>query len=104
MSTERSLSILRIVEGIVVGWYSALLIFHQLHGRMHLPLLILGAVELIAAILFLAPQTLRVGGIALIVVFVAAAGFHILHDEYDVGYLIIYGAAAFTVVANEKRA
>jgi hypothetical protein len=100
MNKELSLTILRIVLGVVVGGYSAALAIHQLHGNTHIPLLVLAIAELIAAILLLIPRTVRVGGIALIVVFAIAAVFHILHGEFDVAFLAIYAAAALAVIPH----
>jgi hypothetical protein len=102
MNGRLSISILRVVLGVVLAVYSVQLAIHQLHGRMHLPLLVLGAAELVSAIVFLLPGMVRSGGIALMVVFVCAAGFHIAHGEYDVAYLGVYGAAVLAVIANER--
>jgi hypothetical protein len=102
MSGRFSISILRVVLGVVLAVYSAQLAIHQLHGRMHLPLFVLAVAELGAAIVFLLPRMVRCGGIALIVVFVCAAGIHIAHGEYDVAYLAIDGAAVLAVITNER--
>ena len=102
MSGRLGISILRVVLGVVLAVYSAQLVIHELHGRMHLPFLVLGAAELISAIVFLLPRMVRSGGIALIVIFVCAAGFHIAHGEYGVGYLAVYAAAVLAVIANER--
>jgi len=103
MSAQAGLTILRLVLGMVVGGYSLELIATQLHGHLHHALLVLlGLAELAGAILFLIPRTVRLGGFALIAVFAVAALFHVLHGEYSVGYLAVYGAAAFAVVANRR--
>ncbi len=102
MSGQAGLTILRFVLGIVVGGYSAGLIVTQLRGDIHHPLLLLALAELSAAILFLIPATVRLGGFALIAVFAVAALFHLLHGDYDVGFLVVDGAAALAVVANRR--
>jgi hypothetical protein len=102
MTGRLSISVLRVVLGVVLAGYSALLVAQQLHGPAHLPLVLLGLTELIAAIVFLLPRMVRLGGIGLIVVFVLAASFHIAHGEYDVAYLGIYGAAVLAGVINER--
>ncbi|HYJ91759.1 MAG TPA: hypothetical protein VEV84_10645, partial [Pyrinomonadaceae bacterium] len=61
---------------------------------------ILASAEAIAALLLLIPKTLKIGAIALIVVFAIAALVHILHGQYDVGSLIIYAAATWAVMTN----
>ena len=60
-----------------------------------------GAVsEAIAALLLLIPRTLKIGAIALILIFALAALVHILHGQYDIGNLIIYTAATWAVMTN----
>jgi hypothetical protein len=64
----------------------------------------LGVVEMLAALLFLAPQTVIVGGYSLIVIFGLAAVVHLLHGWYDVGGLLVYAAAALTVIVYRRDA
>jgi uncharacterized membrane protein YphA (DoxX/SURF4 family) len=71
--------------------------------RAHLPhvlVLAIAAVELLGAILFLVPPTMRAGGRFLLGVFLVAAVVHILHGQPDVGYLIIYGMAVLTIITG----
>jgi hypothetical protein len=103
MNRLRGLMVLRIVLGLVVGGYSLALVIEQLRGHTHHPVLLLGVAELAASILLLIPQTVRLGGISLMVVFAVAAIFHALHGEYSIGFLAVYAAAAYAVVAGEKR-
>lgn len=103
MNTQVGLTTLKLVLGLVVGAYSLALLVMQFRGRPHHALVMLGLVELAAAILFLIPRTVKLGGISLIVVFAFAALFHILRGEYSMGYLIVYGAAAFAVISNPRR-
>jgi len=103
MNTRTALSILRLVLGLVAGGYSLALIVTQLSGPTHHALLLLGVAELAAAILFLVPATMRVGGLALIAVFVLAALFHVLHGEYSIGFLAVYCAAALAVISGDGR-
>jgi len=103
MNVQSSLTILRVVLGLVLAGYCIPLVVHQLHARgRHHALLLIAAAELIAALLLLIPRTAKLGGIALIVVFVCAAAFHILHGEYNVAYLAVYAAAALAVVSGER--
>jgi hypothetical protein len=95
--------ILRLTLGVVIAVYSALLITNQIRGHVHFPILVLAAAELVAAILFLIPRAVRVGGISLIIIFILAAAFHISHGEYNVGNLAVYAAAALTVVSGRVR-
>ncbi len=98
------LLILRLVLGLVVGGYSLALVVAQFSGGIHHALLLLGLAEFVAAVLFLIPRTVRLGGIALIAVFAFAALFHVLHGDSSVGYLAVYCAAAFAVIAPGVRA
>ena len=69
--------------------------------KAHLPhmlVLAIAAAELLGAILFLIPPTVRAGGRLLLGVFLFAAVVHILHGQPDVGYLIIYGMAVLTII------
>lgn len=59
--------------------------------------------EIVAAVLFLAPRTLVVGGWLLIVVLVLAIVLHLLHGWWNVGSLIVYTAAAWAVMAGRSR-
>lgn len=105
MKSRGGVFLLRLVLGLVVGGSSLALVVTQLHGsRYHLAFLLLGIAELVAAILFLIPRTLRLGGLTLIVIFALAAGFHVLHRQYSVTYLAVYAAAAWAVVSHQRGA
>ena len=66
----------------------------------HVLILVIAAVELLGAILFLLPPTVVAGGRLLLAVFVFAAVVHILHGQPDVGYLVIYAMAVLTVITQ----
>jgi hypothetical protein len=55
--------------------------------------------ELAAAILFLVPFTMVLGGYLLLVIFFLAAALHILHGEYDIGVLPVYSMAVLASLA-----
>jgi hypothetical protein len=61
-------------------------------------------VEMAAAILFLVPRATVVGGRLLIAVLAAAIVIHLLHGWFDVGELLVYAAATWTVVAAKSAA
>ena len=93
-------SVLRWTVGLVVVWESCRFAVSTaaadtLH-HMGLPTWTaraLGGVEVLAAILFLTPRLSRVGGWSLLVVFAVAATLHVLHGQFDIGPLFVYGAA-----------
>jgi DoxX-like family len=49
--------------------------------------------EIASAILFLVLFTTLLGGYLLLVIFFLAALLHILHGEFDIGVLLVYGMA-----------
>ncbi|MFZ0798545.1 MAG: hypothetical protein WCA13_18380 [Terriglobales bacterium] len=57
--------------------------------------------EIVAAILFLVPRATVAGGRLLIAVLAAAIVIHLLHGWFDVGALLVYAAAAWTVVVGK---
>jgi DoxX-like family len=92
--------------GIVVLIGSLRTFFHSAHRLAYtsshdalLPLL--SGVELVGAILFLIPKTMRIGSLLLLVVFAIALFFHLAHGEWDsVSMLVVYAAAVIAVRAN----
>lgn len=103
MTAQVGLAVLRLVLALVAGGYSLALVVTQLRGHTHYALVLLALAELAAAILFLIPRTIRLGGVILIVVFTFAALFHLLHGEYNFASLAVYAAAAFAVVSATAR-
>ena len=102
---------LQFVLGIVVLERSFVFVFgHQSaehFGRNGLPgfvRLALGWSEIAAAVLFLLPPTLAVGGWSLILVFAAAAGLHLAHGEFDIGGLAVLAAGVMAVLAHRRPA
>jgi uncharacterized membrane protein YphA (DoxX/SURF4 family) len=99
------------VVGIVVIVESLRLAFDAtaaLHfARAGMPLWtrpVLAWTEVAAAILFLAPVTTVLGGYFLLVIFFVAAALHILHGEYDIGALLVYGMAVLVSIAYPRPA
>jgi DoxX-like family len=95
--------------GLVVLIESCLFVFspsrvHEFSksGMPHLIRPILGGAEIIAALLFLIPPARTIGGYALLIIFAPAALIHILHGQPDIGGLVIYAAAVYTVLAAYK--
>ena len=62
----------------------------RLHARL------LGGLELVAAVLFLIPRTMRAGAIGLLVVFSLAFGLHALRGDVALP-LLVYAAGVFFV-------
>jgi hypothetical protein len=66
--------------------------------------LVLGWGEIAGSILLLIPKTVIRGAWALAAVFVLAIVVHLLHGLYNVGNLVIYTAAAWTVATGKAAA
>jgi hypothetical protein len=71
-------------------------------GVPHLIRPMLGGLEIVAAILFLISPTRKIGGYALLVIFLVAALIHILHGQPEVGGLVVYAAAIYVVLAAQS--
>jgi hypothetical protein len=104
-----AISILHWSVGLVILIESCLFVFSasRVHdfaqsGMPHLIRPVLGGAEIIAVLLFLIPPTRTIGGYALLVIFTLAALIHIAHGQPDVGGLVVYAAAVYTVVAAYK--
>ncbi len=63
----------------------------------------LGGSEVVAALLFLLPPASLVGGYALLFIFLFAAGVHVLHGQFDIGHLVVYGMAIIVCMADRKK-
>ena len=61
---------------------------------------ILATCEIVGAILFLISRTMLLGGWILLVVLSVAAVIHILHGQFNVGTLVIYGFAVVATMAH----
>lgn len=64
--------------------------------------LVLGALEALAAVAFLIPRTMRVGAVALLVIFAAAFALHALGGDWHLP-LLVYGAGALFVQVHGVR-
>jgi uncharacterized membrane protein YphA (DoxX/SURF4 family) len=76
---------------------------HQF-SKTHMPdilRMVLGVGEIIGSILLLIPRTAVRGAWLLLCVFLLAIVIHLLHGMYEVGNLLIYSAAAWTLAAGK---
>jgi hypothetical protein len=92
-----ALGIVVLIESIMVAYnYKATVAANHigLPGRV---ILVLALIEILGAVLFLIKPTIRFGSYVLLAVFGCAAIIHILHSQYDVGGLVVYGAAVVAV-------
>ena len=102
-----ALAFLRWTTGLVVLWGSWRT-FHGALQHLHAPehsaalvqvRIVLSAVEIIAAVLFLIPRCEKIGGFALLIIFGLAVVIHALHgDVSGIEVLLVYAAAVFACV------
>lgn len=74
-------------------------------SRTHLPnfvRLILGWGEILGALLLLIPKTAVRGAWTLVGIFAFAILIHLLHGMFEVGYLLIYAAAAWAIAFSKN--
>jgi hypothetical protein len=69
------------------------------HGPAEIHLALLAGIEAIAALVFLVPRTMRIGGIALLVTFAFAISAHAAAGEFP-GQVLLYTAATIFVLAH----
>ncbi len=100
---------LRVALGLLVLQRSCVFVFGEhaakSFGRTGMPdalRLGLGWCEIVAAVLFLVPRTVTVGGHSLVGIFVFAAGLHVAHGEFDVGVLLVWTVAVLAVLAHRR--
>jgi uncharacterized membrane protein YphA (DoxX/SURF4 family) len=96
----RAFAVLWWTAGIVVFYLGAKTAYQGLQrGSGHdLHLVLLGSVEALAALLFLIPRSLRIGAVALLLVFAAAFLLHALRFELRGDLLVYAGAVSFVAV------
>jgi hypothetical protein len=109
MREEWTLKVLHWALGLLLVTEAALFLFSPAQARAfsHLGMpspirLFIGIAELGAALLFLIPRTVLVGGYSLLAVFSLAALVHILHGLSNIGTLVGY-AIAVLLVLNTRR-
>ncbi|MGB7752736.1 MAG: DoxX family protein [Candidatus Acidiferrales bacterium] len=105
---------LRWVLGIVVLWQSYLLLHATIvdirgvtSGRIgphQWVRLVLASVEILAAVMFLAPVLNLAGSYLLLIVFAFAMLFHALQGQFDFGALPVYAMAVLVWMAHRRDA
>jgi hypothetical protein len=114
-TTKHAIAGLRWVLGVVVLWESCLLLRATIarmqampdsgHSGVHVGVrLVLAGVEIVAAIMFLAPVVNVAGSYLLLAVFAFAILFHALQGQFDVGGLLVFAMAVMVWLAHRKEA
>jgi DoxX-like family len=108
-ANRQTIQALRWILGLVLLWQSCLFLrstileaYRSGHVGVHSWIfLVLASAEIMAAAMFLVPGVKVTGGYLLLVVFVFAAAFHIVHGEFNVvGGLAIYAAAVVVCLTS----
>jgi hypothetical protein len=114
-TTNRTIEALRWVLGAVVLWASSQLLRATVvtlqaapepgHIRTHAWILLtLASVEIVAAIMFLAPIVSVAGSYLLLAVFAFAILFHVMAGQFDFGALLVYAMAVIVWLAHRREA
>jgi hypothetical protein len=114
-STKRAIAAMRYVLGVVVLWASSQLLWAMIvkmraatdsgHIGPHVWILLgLATVEIVAAIMFLAPVVNVAGSYLLLVVIAFAILFHVLQGQFDFGALLVYASAVTVWLAHRREA
>jgi hypothetical protein len=113
-NSQLAVQSLRWVLGIVVLWQSFLFLGATMtdiqaagsgHMSAHLWVrLVLASVEIVGAVMFLAPVVNLAGSYLLLIVFAFAMLFHALQGHFDVGALPVYAMAVLVWIAHRREA
>lgn len=83
--------------GLLIMSHNAL--FHALHEHGFGHLMLVAALEMLGALLLLIPRTLKIGGVALLVVLVPGFVVQVTHGEWE-PQLLIYAAGVYFVMIH----
>jgi hypothetical protein len=104
MTHSTALSILKWAVALACAIGGVLLLLNLSHGhapRLPIAILeILAITEIVAAVLFLIPPTMRFGGWFLFAILLAAIFVHLVHGQYEVENLAVYAAAVLAVLSR----
>jgi hypothetical protein len=114
-TSKQAIAALRYVLGVVVLWASSQLLWAMIvkmqaatdsgHIGPHVwILLVLASVEVVAAVMFLAPVVNVAGSYLLLVVIAFAILFHVLQGQFDFGALLVYASAVTVWLAHRREA
>ena len=90
---------LRAALGLILALEGTLTLIHSLSVHHDPHSIAFGATETVAAMLFILPRTMRVGGCILFCAFLIGAGIHLLHGEFPSEHLV-YALAVLLVMTG----
>ncbi len=103
-AVRRSFLGLHLTLAVVAMVQSGQTLLHAAEGLAeHHLLLMFGVLQLVAAVLFLIPRSMRIGGIALVVLFVHAALYEATRGAFPAAPLVFAAAALFVTLHGTAR-
>ena len=101
LGLQASLGLVILAEAALLAFAPAQIASFVRTGMHNWIRIVLAWSEMAFALLFPIPRTMVVAGRGLLLVFLFAAGVHILHGKMDVGALLIYSAAVLVIVSRK---
>lgn len=96
---RRAFMVFHAVLGGVLIWMSHDALFHSLHEHGVSHFTFVAALELVGAILLLIPRTLKIGGVALMIVLIPGFITHLSRGEWEL-QLLIYAAGVYFIMVH----
>ena len=96
---RRAFMLFHAVLGVALLIMAHNTLFHALHEHGFGHLAFVAALEMIGALLLLIPRTLRIGGVALLVVLVPGFVTHLTRGEWEL-QLLIYAAGVYFIMVH----
>jgi len=103
LSVFRSSVTLHIALGLILAVEGVLMLVHAVAAHHDPHLLAFAAIQGIAALLFIWPRTMRIGGCVLVCAFVIAAVVHLLRGEFPSEHLVYAVAVLFVMIHGSGR-
>src|SRR5712692_988249 len=102
-TVRRSFTILHVALGLILAVEGALTLVHALSMHHDAHLIAFGTVKTIAALLFIWPRTMLVGGCVLFCTFLIAAAVHVVRREFPSEHLVYAVAVMLVMIHGPSR-
>ena len=97
-SVNRSSVTLHLALGLILAIEGVLTLIHAFSAHEDVYLLAFAAIEVIGALLFIWPRTIRIGGCLLVCTFVIAALVHLVRGQFPSEHLVYAVAVLFVMI------
>ena len=98
VTVRQSFTVLHVALGLILVVEGTLTLVHALSVHHDSHPVAFGTVEAMAALLFIWPRTIRLGGCILFCAFLIAAVVHLLRGEFPSEHLVYAVAALFVMI------